>query len=117
MTGDGNRATAAIIIKDDTAEWKEKPVIAVHIDAGTDIGAESVFTMEYLALAGALQATTLLDGRLHATGSDARSVLDLLSGRRQRLQAVMKDHHYLLQCVDNSLHKGAPTPFPCPMPR
>jgi hypothetical protein len=111
MNGDNTTASAAIIIKDDTADWKDKPVLAVHINDGTDIGAASAFTMEYLALAGALQATVLTEGRLHATGSDAKSVLDLLTGRRQRLQAVTKDHHYLLQCVDNSLHKGAPLPF------
>ena len=107
-------ATAAIIIKDDTADWKSKPVLAIHIQGGHDIGAQAAYTMEFLALAASLQATVLADGKLHATGSDAKSVLDLIPGRRQRLQHVMKDHHYLLQSIDNSLFRGAPMPYKVP---
>jgi hypothetical protein len=70
--------------------------------------------MEFLALAAALQLTVYAEGRLHATGSDAQSVLDLIPGRRQRLQQVLKDHHFLLQCIDNSIFRGAPLPFKVP---
>ena len=108
------KATAAIIVKDTSAEWKSKPVIAVYIDRGEDIGAEEAFTMEFLALAASLQATVLADGTLHATGSDAKAVLDLIPKRRGRLQHVMRDHHFLLQCLDNSLFRGAPVPFKVP---
>ena len=111
MDGHDKTATASIIIKDDSHNWKSKPVLAIYIDEGSGIGSDSVFTMEYLALAGALQATVASEGRLHATGSDAKSVLDVLTGRRQRLQAVTKDHHFLLQCVDHYLYKGASPPF------
>ena len=107
-------ATCSVIIKDDTPDWKSKPVIAVHIDRGDEIGADAAFTMEFLALAASLQVTVLSEGRLHATGSDAQSVLDLLPGRRQRLQQVMKDHHFLLQCIDNSLYRGVPMPYKVP---
>ena len=78
MDGRDTTATAAIVIKDDSSDWKFKPVLAVFIDDGSSIGSDSVFTMEYLALVGALQATVYSEGRLHATGSDAESVLDLM---------------------------------------
>ena len=107
-------ATCSIIIKDDTPDWKAKPVIAIHIDRGDEIGADAAYTMEFLALAASLQVTVLSKGRLHATGSDAKSVLDLIPGRRQRLQQVFKDHHFLLQCIDNSLYRGAPMPYKVP---
>ena len=107
-------ATCSIIIKDDTPDWKAKPVIAIHIDRGDEIGADAAYTMEFLALAASLQVTVLSEGRLHATGSDAKSVLDLIPGRRQRLQQVFKDHHFLLQCIDNSLYRGAPMPYKVP---
>ena len=55
--------------------------------------------MEFLALAASLKVTVLSEGRLQATGSDAQSVLDLLPGRRQRLQQVMKDHHFLRTAI------------------
>jgi len=64
--------------------------------------------MEFIALAASLQATVLSGGRLHATGSDAQAVLNLIPGRRQRLQQVMKDHHFLLQCIDSRIFEQAP---------
>ena len=105
------RSSASIIIKDDTSQWKDFPVIAVHIRNGPELGSESVYSMEFLALAGALQMTVYNLHRLHATASDARGVLELLPNRRQRLQKVLHDHHFLLQCIDNSLFKGAPMPY------
>lgn len=104
-------ASAAIIIKDDTAEWRSKPVLAIHIANGAELEPESVYTMEYLALAGAMQMSVFNLDKLHAIGSDAKSVLQQLEHRRQRLQNVFHDHHFLLQCIDNSLHRGAPMPY------
>ena len=103
-------ATAAIIIKDDTPQWKTKPVIAVRITEGETLDPDSVYPMEFLALAGALQLTTHCPD-LHDTGSDAQAILKLLPKRSRILQTVTRDHHYLLQCVDNSLHKGVRTPY------
>ena len=103
-------ATAAIIIKDDTPQWKSKPVIAVRITDGEALDPDSVYPMEFLALAGALQLTTHCPD-LHDTGSDAQSILKLLQKRSKILQTVTRDHHYLLQCVDNSLHKGVRIPY------
>ena len=77
-------ATAAIILKDDTADWRTKPILAVHIANGAELEPESVYTMEYLALAGALQLSVFNIDRIHATGSDAKSVLQQLEHRRQR---------------------------------
>ena len=41
-------ATAAIIIKDDTPQWKSKPVIAVRIIEGETLDPDSVYPMEFL---------------------------------------------------------------------
>ena len=67
--------------------------------------------MEFLALAGALQMTVFNLDRLHSTASDAKGVLELLPNRRQHLQKILHDHHFLLQCIDNSLFRGAPMPY------
>ena len=66
--------------------------------------------MEYLALAGALHLTAK-ERSLHATGSDAKHFLDALPNRKARLQHAHKDHQFLLQSVNNSLHQGAPAPY------
>ena len=105
------RSSAAIIIKDDTSQWRDLPVIAIHITNGSEIASESVYSMEFLALAGALQMTVFNLDRLHATASDAKGVLELLPNRRQHLQKILHDHHFLLQCIDNSLFRGAPMPY------
>ena len=103
-------ATAAIIIKDDTPQWKSKPVIAIRIVEGEQLEPESVYPMEFLALAGALQLMTYC-ADIHDIGSDAESILKLIPKRSKILQTVTRDHHYLLQCVDNSLHRGARQPY------
>ena len=103
-------ATAAIIIKDDSSMWRRKPVIALHISDGHELDPQSVYTMEYLALAGALQLSST-DGRLLNIGSDAESVVNLLPKRCKKLNHITKDHHYLLQCADNFLHRGAQLPY------
>ena len=105
------KSSAAIIIKDDTCHWKSLPVIAIYIKDGPALECESVYSMEFLALAGALQMTVFNLEKLHATASDAQGVLKLLPNRRQHLQKVLHDHHFLLQCIDNSLFKGAPMPY------
>ena len=103
-------ATAAIIIKDDSPMWRRKPVIALHISDGHELGPRSVYTMEYLALAGALQLSST-DDRLLNIGSDAESIVNLLPKRCKKLSNITKDHHYLLQCADNFLHRGAQLPY------
>jgi len=103
-------ATAAIIIKDDSSMWRRKPVIALHISDGHELGPQSVYTMEYLALAGALQLSST-DDRLLNIGSDAESIVNLLPKRCKKLNNITKDHHYLLQCADNFLHRGAQLPY------
>ena len=105
------RSSAAIIIKDDSAEWRNLPVIAVYISDGQDLGCESVYSMEYIALAAALQLTVFNLDRLHSTASDALGILKLLPNRRNHLHRVLHDHHFLLQCVDNALFQGAPMPY------
>jgi len=103
-------ASAAIIIKDDSPEWKSKPVIAVRITDGDSLDPDSVYPMEFVALAGALQLAMFCPA-LHDIGSDAESILNLLPKRSRLLQSVARDHHYLLQCVDNYLYRGARLPY------
>ena len=103
-------ARAAIIVRDVSDHWRRKPIFALHIAEGENLGVDSVYSMEYLALAGALQLSAN-ERSLHATGSDAKSILDALPKRKARLQHAHKDHHFLLQSVDNLLHQGAPAPY------
>ena len=104
-------SSAAIIIKDDTTSWRSKPILAVYISDGHTIHSESVYSMEFLALAGALQLSVFNIDTIHATGCDAKGVLNSIPKRRDRLQHVMRDHHFLLQSIDNSLFRGAPMPY------
>ena len=82
----------------------------MYISDGRAIGATYVYTMEYLALAATLHlsAVTLT---LHAASYDAKSVLKNIPVRRRKPSNLHKDHHYLLQCIDGSLHRGATTPY------
>jgi hypothetical protein len=104
-------SSAAIIIKDDTTSWRSKPILAVYISDGHTIHSESVYSMEFLALAGALQLSVFNIDTIHATGCDAKGVLNSIPKRRDRLQHVMRDHHFLLQSIDNSLFREAPMPY------
>jgi hypothetical protein len=103
-------ATASIIIKDDSSLWRRKPVIALHISDGHELNPRSAYTMEFLALAGALQLTSI-DERLLNTGSDAESIVELLPKRSAKLKNITKEHHYLLQCADNFLHREPKLPY------
>ena len=38
----------------------------------------------------------------------------MLKGRRKRLRQVSKQHHFLLQCIDNSIHNGCKLPLHVP---
>ena len=44
------RASAALIVKDTSENWRRKPVFVMHISEGNEIGAESVYTMDTLPL-------------------------------------------------------------------
>jgi hypothetical protein len=74
--------------------------------------------MEFIALAAALKLQTLCKNsatpqqpiQAAPVKSDANSIVSMLAGRGKRLRQITKDHHLLLQCIDNSLHQGCPTP-------
>ena len=104
------RVSAALIIKDTTEHWRRRPILVMYISDRHAIGATSVYTMEYLALPASLHLSAVIS-TLHATGCDAKSVLKSIPGRRRKLSHLHKDHHYLLQGIDGSLHRGAPTPY------
>ena len=104
------RASAAIIVNDTSKQCRCRPVFAMHISHGHEIGAESVYTMEYLALAAAMLLLAHTK-TLHSTVCDAKSVLDNIPGRRRKLQNIHKDHHFLLQCIDDAIHHGFPVQY------
>ena len=67
----------------------------MYIYDGHAIGPTSVYTMKYLALAAALHLSAVTP-TLHATGYDAKSVINNIPGSRRKLSHLHKDHHYLL---------------------
>ena len=77
-------AAAAVIIKDNSNNWKNKPVFVIHVADGTDIGPQSAFSMEYIALAMAM--TTAEGVSTKPVVSDAKAVLDILPGRKAELR-------------------------------
>ena len=102
-------SSASVILKDCTDQWKRKPVLILHISNGAGINAPSAYTMEYIALAAAmkLQSRGITNTPI---GSDAASIITALPQRRHKLRQITKDHIIPLQCIDDSLHIGCPTP-------
>ena len=82
------RAFAELIVKVTSEIRKRKPMFVMHILKGHEIGAESVYTTEYLALAASMQ----------------------LSAHTQTLH-VHKSHLFNLQCTDEAIHCGSPLPY------
>jgi hypothetical protein len=102
-------ATAAIIIKDNSTHWKAKPVFVVHVADGADIGTQSAFSMEYIALA---MAMTIAEGvSTKPVVSDAKAVLDILPGRKDELRNTRKKHSIPLAAMDRLLDGGARLPL------
>ena len=77
-------AAAAMIIKDNSTSWRNKPVFAVHMADGADIGTESAFSMEYLSLAMAMTTADGVSGK--PVVSDAQAVLNILPDRKAELR-------------------------------
>ena len=101
-------AAAAIIIKDTSTSWKNKPVFVVHVADGSDIGTQSAFSMEYIALAMAM--TTAEGISTKPVVSDAKAVLDILPGRKAELRNTRKKHSIPLAAMDRLLDGGARLP-------
>ena len=53
-------ASASVIIKDTSMDWKQKDVHIIHIKNGDHIQATSAYTMEFLALAVAMKLQTII---------------------------------------------------------
>ena len=102
-------AAAAMIIKDTSSSWRNKPVFAVHMTDGADIGTESAFSMEYLSLA---MAMTTADGvSTKPVVSDAQAVLNILPDRKAELRNTRKKHSIPLAAMDRLLDGGARLPL------
>jgi hypothetical protein len=102
-------ATAAVIIKDNSIHWQYKPVFVVHVSDGADIGTQSAFSMEYIALA---MAMTMAEGvSTKPVMSDAKAVLDILPDRKAELRNTRKKHSIPLAAMDRLLDGGARLPM------
>ena len=101
--------SASIILKDDSPNWKSKMVHVLHIKDGSQLQAESAYTMEYIVLAAAMKLQSLGCTTL-PVGSDANSIISMLPHRSHRLRHVCADHALPLQCIDDALHSGSPLP-------
>ena len=77
-------ATADLVITDDSSNWKERPVIRIHLANDDQVSATSVFHTECLAL---ILALTLSKDLLNCTGiyTDSESAYKLIR-RHKRIQ-------------------------------
>ena len=102
-------ASAGIAIVHDGEDWQDRPIYAIHVDHGADVGTRSAYTMEYLALAMAMrmQSDTL---RATAVCTDSMAVLKRLRNSQTRLGQADESHRMLLQSINTSLMDGATMP-------
>ena len=83
-------ASAAVIIKDASQQWKKKLAVVLHVSEGVHIGSKAAVTIEFLALAA---LTTVANSLIEKpVVSDADSVLELLPGRKNELPNTSKTH-------------------------
>ena len=101
-------ASAAIVIKDNSPNWKSKPIYVVRVTEGDSIGAASAYTMEFLSLAMAMTVGTNLS--LKPVMSDAESIIKMIPHRKEELRNTHKTHHTLLTAIDLLIASGSPTP-------
>jgi len=102
-------ASAGVAIIHDGPDWRSKPIYAIHIAHGDDIGARSAYTMEYLALAIALRLHSSTLGTT-AVCTDSMAVLKRVRSRHARLGKADESHRMLLQSISTSLSNGATMP-------
>ena len=103
------KSAAGLAIVHDGPDWQDRPIYALHIRHGADIGASSAYTMEYLALAVAMriQGTHL---RATATCTDSMTVMKIIRNRQEHIGKADLSHRILLQSIDNSIRAGAEMP-------
>jgi Ulp1 family protease len=102
-------AAAGIAIIHDGPDWRDRPIYAIHVDHGADIGVRSAYTMEYLALAIAMRLQTP-SMRASAVCTDSMAVLKRLRNGHTRLGRADESHRLLLQSIKSSLDCGATMP-------
>ena len=73
-------ANGSIVIMHAGDDWKQRPIFAIGIRHGSDIQATSAFTMEYLALAGALLLQRNINGE--QTFTDCQAVYKIVCNRK-----------------------------------
>ena len=83
-------ASGSIVIMHAGDDWKERPIFTLGIRQGQDIQASSAFTMEYLALTGALLIQKAVQAE--KTYTDCQSVYKILCTRREHLNTTDESH-------------------------
>jgi len=101
-------ARAGIVILHDGPEWKTRPIFALHIKEGEEIGARSAYTMEYLAIAAAQRLQK--DFKASAVCSDSLAVVKTIRNRDMSLKQAGGNHRVLLQAIDSGIVNGKVTP-------
>ena len=102
-------ASASVIIKDTSAHWNSQPIIILRITNGSDVGSQSVYPMEFLALAASMWISQ--EGRHNTpTHTDAQSVLDTIAQRHRHFKSAKTSCHIPLRRVHECLLRGVPQP-------
>jgi hypothetical protein len=101
-------ARAGIVILHDGPEWKTRPIFALHIKEGEEIGARSAYTMEYLAIAAAHRLQN--DFKATAVCSDSLAVVKTIRNREHPLKQAGGNHRVFLQSIDTGIKYGKVTP-------
>ena len=101
-------ASGSIVVMHAGEDWRERPIFTLGIRQGQDIHASSAFTMEYLALTGAL----LLQKEIQAekTYTDCQSVYKIVCNRQEHLNNTDESHRVLLQTMNGILAHGLQMP-------
>jgi hypothetical protein len=89
-------------------DWKLKPIFTIGIRDGENIQASSAFTMEYLALAGALMLQSEIQGE--QTYTDCQAVYKIICSRQKHLNNTDEPHSVLLQMMDELFAEGLQLP-------
>ena len=91
-------ASASVIVKDSSQDWANHPIIILRITDGAEVGSKSVYPMEFLALAASMWISK--EGGLRApVHTDAQSVLDTVTQRRQHFKSAKTSCHIPLRRI------------------
>jgi len=101
-------AGGGIVIIHEGLDWQARPIFALGITDGEQVGAQSAFTMEYLAIAGAIRLQQEIQPM--NTYSDCQSIVKIINHRTDHLSNMDESHRVLLQSIHMAIRSGAKAP-------